>query len=155
MSGDELAALLYLSTSHADAFVRCACAARALELRGRPVTAAAVARTAKVSDRKLARDVAAWATESEPMRVKTRSGRWKAASAPGAARRSVMAGVVEGLLDLGPYAGAFGSLRRSSPPRALPFDQKRLGGGRAPKFFCLNKRALSPTAPRLRGPLLC
>ena len=40
VSGDDLAALLYLAGGHPDPFVRCACAARALELRGAAVTAA-------------------------------------------------------------------------------------------------------------------
>ena len=66
MSGDDLAALLYLATSHPDDFIRAACAARALELRGRPVTAAAVARTAKIDDRELAGDVADLLTERMP-----------------------------------------------------------------------------------------
>jgi hypothetical protein len=57
VSGDDLAALLYLATSHPDEFVRCACAARALELRDMPVTEASVARTAKIDDRELAGDV--------------------------------------------------------------------------------------------------
>ena len=103
MSGDELAALLYLSTSHPDPFVRCACAARALELRGRPVTEAAVARAAKVDDRALASDVAGWLTETEPLRYRDRRGRPKTADYPHAARLHVLAGVTEGLLDLGPY----------------------------------------------------
>ena len=103
MSGDRLAPLLYLATSHPDPFVRCACAARALELRDMPVTEAAVARTAKIDDRALAGDVADLLTERKPLLVQTRGGRWRTASAPHAARRSVMSAVVEGLLDLGPY----------------------------------------------------
>ena len=103
MSGDDLAALLYLSTSHADPFVRCACAARALEVRGTRVTAAAVARQAKVDDRELAGDVADLLTERKPLRYQTRGGRWKTDDQPHAVRRSVMAGVTEGLLDLGPW----------------------------------------------------
>jgi hypothetical protein len=67
VSGDDLA-LLYLSTSHPGPFIRCACAGRSLELRGRPVTEAAVARTAKVDDRALAGDVAGWLTKSKPLR---------------------------------------------------------------------------------------
>ena len=102
MSGDDLAALLYLATSHPDDFIRASCAARSLELRDRPVTAAAVARTAKLDDRELAADVADLLTERKPLLVQTRGGRWRPASAPHAARRSVMAAVVEGELDLGP-----------------------------------------------------
>lgn len=103
MSGDELAALLYLSTSHADPFVRCACAARALELRGRPVTEAAVARAAKVDDRELAGDVAGWLTETLPVRYRSRHGRSRIANEPHASRLHVLAGVTEGMLDLGPW----------------------------------------------------
>ena len=40
VSDDDLAALLYLADAHPDDFVRCACAARALELRGAAVTEA-------------------------------------------------------------------------------------------------------------------
>ena len=64
MSGDDLAALLYVAGAHADPFVRCACAARALEVRGARVTEAAVARTARIDDRELAGDVAGWLTET-------------------------------------------------------------------------------------------
>ena len=103
MSGDELAALLYLATSHPDEFVRASCAARSLELRGRPVTAAAVARAAKLDDRALAGDVADLLTERKPLRYRSRHGRSRAASEPQAARLHVLAGVTEGLLDLGPY----------------------------------------------------
>jgi hypothetical protein len=103
VSDDRLAELLYLSTSHGDPFVRASCAARSLEVRGRPVTGAAVARQAKLDDRKLAHDVAAWLTESEPLLVLTRSGRWKTASEPHAARLHVMAAVERGLLDLTPW----------------------------------------------------
>lgn len=103
MSGDDLAALLYLSTSHPDPFVRCACAARALELRGAPVTERAVARAAKVDDRELAADVAGWLIETRPLRYRNRRGRWKTASEPHAARIHVLAAVIEGLLDLGDW----------------------------------------------------
>ena len=109
MSGDRLAELIYISTSHHDPFVRCACAARSLELRELPVTAAAVARQAKLDDRPLAGDVVDLLAEREPLRVQTRTGRSKTASAPHAARRSVMAAVQEGLLDLGPW-GSTGQL---------------------------------------------
>ena len=69
MSGDDLAALLYLATSHPDDFIRCACAARALELRDLPVTAASVARTAQVDDRALAGDVADRLGVAQPARL--------------------------------------------------------------------------------------
>jgi hypothetical protein len=101
--GDDLAALLYLATSHADPFVRCACAARALELRGMPVTEAAVARAAKVDDRALAGDVAGWLTETKPLRYRSRHGRVRVANEPHAARLHALTGVCEGMLDLGPY----------------------------------------------------
>ena len=69
VSGDDLAALLYLATSHPDDFIRCACAARALELRDLPVTAASVARTAQVDDRALAGDVADRLGVAQPARL--------------------------------------------------------------------------------------
>jgi hypothetical protein len=110
VSGDDLASLLYLATSHPDEFIRAACAARSLELRGRPVTAAAVARTAKIDDWALAGEVADLLTERKPLRYRDRRGRWKTDDQPGAARRSVTAGVVEGELELGPYG-----LHRAAP----------------------------------------
>jgi hypothetical protein len=100
VSGDDLAALLYLATSHPIPFVRCACAARALELRGATVTEAAVARTAKLGDRELARDVAGWLAETEPLRYRDRRGRPKVADWPHASRVHVLAGVTKGMLDL-------------------------------------------------------
>jgi hypothetical protein len=96
MSGDDLAELLYLAGAHHDDFIRCACAARALELRGATVAAPAVARTAKVDDRALAGDVADLLTEREPLRHHDRRGRPKVAGEPQAARLHVLAGVTEG-----------------------------------------------------------
>ena len=111
MSGDDLARLLYLSTSHPDPFVRCACAARALELRELPVTAAAVTRAAKVDDRELAADVVGWLTETRPLRYRNRRGRWRTADYPHASRIHVLAGVTEGLLDLGDWGLRRAALR--------------------------------------------
>jgi hypothetical protein len=102
VSGDDLAALLYAAGAHPDPFVRCACAARALELQGRPVTANAVVRATSGVDRELAADTADRLTE-----------RKSDGAYPHASRIRVGAAVTEGLLDLGPYG-----LHRPAPPAA-------------------------------------
>ena len=74
------------------------------------ITAATVARVAKVDDRALAGDVAGWLTESRPLEYRDRRGRPKIADWPHASRLHVLAACAEGMLDLRPYG-----LHRAAP----------------------------------------
>jgi hypothetical protein len=97
VSRDDLVRLLFLAESHHDDFVRAACAARALDLRGASITAGAV-RQLSGAPQNLAADIAGWYTGRRPLNYTNRQGRQVTATWPGAARNHVMAAVEEGLL---------------------------------------------------------